>query len=206
MNFLDWKDYPVAIIASGPSVNRLDVGLLKDSRFKVVVINNSWILAPWADVLYAADRRWWDMCGNKIVEEFEGTKLTYDKGVAKRFGIGSVELVSENKIDRVNLIAFEGPLGRGGNSGFQALNFVVRCGAKRIGLLGFDFFGDHWHGRHKPPLLTPKNHQLVSWARRLDDVHDSLVEKGIDVVNTSESSILKKYRRSSVSQIIEDWS
>ena len=47
-----------AIIASGPSLTKEDVDAVRG--LNVIVINTSYWLAPWADILYACDGHWWD--------------------------------------------------------------------------------------------------------------------------------------------------
>ena len=53
-----WVDETAVCIASGPSLTQADVDYVR-GKARVIVVNNGYLLAPWADVLYAADARWW---------------------------------------------------------------------------------------------------------------------------------------------------
>ena len=53
-----WPGETVVCIASGPSLTRDDVEYCR-GRAKVLVINTSILLAPWADAFHACDGRVW---------------------------------------------------------------------------------------------------------------------------------------------------
>ena len=48
------------IVGSGPSARATDFSLI-DIRTRVIAVNESWRLVPWADVLYATDGIWWSL-------------------------------------------------------------------------------------------------------------------------------------------------
>lgn len=200
--FPDWSGQVCAIVAGGSSVRADDVSALRD-RVRLLVINNSFTLAPWADVLYAADRRWWDVVG--CGADFPGLRVTPDRDVAKHLGINLVGLVdnSSNAVDGLSDAA--GTLARGGHSGHQAINLALQFGATRIALLGYDFEGEHWHGRHESPLRNPKPDTMQKWAARIDALAPSLVERGVQVVNCSPAGRLKAYPRMTVADMLECW-
>src|SRR5690606_17577639 len=54
-----WPDSTVVLIGGGPSLTAGDVGACRD-RARVIAINDAHRLAPWADVLYSSDQRWWE--------------------------------------------------------------------------------------------------------------------------------------------------
>ena len=53
-----WPGATVACLGCGPSLNADQVVLLR-GRARVIAINDAWRVAPWADVLYGCDGRWW---------------------------------------------------------------------------------------------------------------------------------------------------
>jgi hypothetical protein len=129
----NWEGKTAAIIASGPSTKTIPLDLLKDRSVHSIVINTSVRLAPWAEVLYACDGKWWRL--NNGIRGFTGLKVTQDTD--------AVDLYPEIKLIKVirhsdELILKHGYVGGGANSGFQALNLVVQWGAKRILLIGYD--------------------------------------------------------------------
>lgn len=98
------------------------------------------------------------------------------------------------------LTAPPGIIGAGGNSGFQALNLAVQWGAARILLVGYDMtlaHGIHWHGRHGAGLHNPTDRSVARWRRAFDAAADTLAALGVQVVNTSPISALRRYPKQS---------
>ena len=58
--FAKLRGRPCVVVASGPSLTAEDVDYCRE-RAAVIVVNDNYKLAPWADVLYAADPEWWDL-------------------------------------------------------------------------------------------------------------------------------------------------
>lgn len=189
--FPDWSGQTCAIVAGGSSVKRHEMPLLQD-KVRVIAVNNAYLLAPWADVLYVADRMWWNEYS--AAKEFDGIKVTPHESVAKNFDCKKVEVLSCTERDAHSLVfARLGIIAHGGNSGHQALNLAVQFGAKKILLLGYDFCGDHWHGDHRQPLKNPRQAAMDKWAERLDALAPLLSSEGTEVINCSKTSKLRNY-------------
>lgn len=122
----DWSGETVVIAASGPSQNAADLSLCRG--VKVMAINETWRLAPFCDVLYACDARWWRVRGPQI-------------DCLKVSGEPHEGCHNVNAKDWI-------PKG-GNNSGYQALALAMAWGARRVILTGYDMQGTHWHGRHE---------------------------------------------------------
>ncbi|MGB3042456.1 MAG: hypothetical protein WBB98_04650 [Xanthobacteraceae bacterium] len=157
---------------------------------RIIVINDSWKLAPWADLLYACDAEWWE----RSKPEFAGLKVSGLGG-----GDHQVEIVRDSGGRWLNRMVFDrvGVIGAGGNSGFQALNLAVQIGATDIALVGFDMRVDrgiHWHGAH-PRGNNPRASAVETWRAHLDNVSADLEQHGISVVNCSAVSALTQYRK-----------
>ena len=60
MKLPDWRGRTVVCIASGPSLTAEDCELVRESGCPVIVTNTTFRLCPWADMLYAFDRPWWN--------------------------------------------------------------------------------------------------------------------------------------------------
>src|SRR6266403_328208 len=71
----EWKGETAFIVGGGPSVADQNVELLRGR--KVIVINSSCYLLPWADILFFADERWWRE-HVKTVAGFKGRVITTD--------------------------------------------------------------------------------------------------------------------------------
>lgn len=199
--FPDWSGQTCAVVASGPSSTQERVDQLRD-RCRVIVVNNTHELAPWADVLYAADERWW-VVRRPYWQKFEGLKVTQSASAARNNGLHLVHLL-DPRDDRMNL-APRGLIGRGGNSGFQAVNLALQFGARKILLLGLDFCGENWHGRHRDGLRN-RAHKgtLGKWAKVFDCQADILASLGVAVVNCSPCSILQRYPKASIEDALRD--
>lgn len=159
---------------------------------RVIVVNESWRLAPWAHVLYACDPVWW---GRRAppADRFTGIRVTQDEGAARLHGLRKVTLTPG--VHRI-LMRKAGVIGWGGNSGFHAVNIAAQAMPARICLVGFDYsaeHGTHWHGKHDKPLNNPLPSIMRTWAQRLDSQAGVFAELGIQVVNCSPTSALKAY-------------
>ncbi len=189
---LNWPGETCVVVASGPSAKDAPLALLQN-HCKSIVINNSWQLAPWADVLYAADDRWW--LSARGCPEFSGRKITPDQIAARRYGLETVTFAR-------NFYGFSfepGVLGNGGHSGFHALNLAAQSGAAKIILVGYDLridLGGHWHPDH--PKVNPTAYNIKRWAQRLDEHAQELSERGIAVLNTSPESALRAFPKMSL--------
>lgn len=184
----------MAIVASGPSASKVPVDLLK-GKAKVIAINASWQLVPWADALYGSDFRWWYSV--KGCPSFHGIKMTVDCRASeeKPWGIHHLRCA---KVDDALEIKRIGTVGWGGNSGFNAFNFAVQLKPRLIILIGCDAtvdHGTHWHGNHGDGLGNPRKAQMERWRRSFDrnSTVRAIAELGIKVINCSPISTIKSY-------------
>lgn len=187
----DWTGQTCVIVASGPSARTVPLELAR-GKAKFIVINHSWQLAPWADVLYAADYGWWRE--SKGCPDFKGLKVAGEIR-ASREGWG-VNFVTIAKGDSRLLLNEPGRIGYGHSSGFQALNLAVQFGVKKIVLVGYDMRldnGVHWHGKHGPRMNNPTEKLAGIWRSALDRVSDEFKRLGVTVINVSEVSKLESY-------------
>jgi hypothetical protein len=72
----EWPGEVVYIIGGGPSVLTQDLDRLRGQR--VIVINSSVYAAPWADILFFGDWRWWNV-NQAAVANFKGRVVTTTK-------------------------------------------------------------------------------------------------------------------------------
>lgn len=179
----EWDGMTVVCLASGPSLTESDVELVRRWREaaedrRVIVTNNTFMLAPWADVLYAMDRAWW----TTMQPEFAGERLTaVDNAPHARRSTSP----------------------KGGNSGSGAILLAAHRGAARVILLGYDCQTGpggirHWHGEHKKPLgnavSLPKFHgQFLADSRKI---------RGVEVINCSRATALDMYPRASLEEAL----
>lgn len=198
----DWRGECVAIIASGPSVSKEQVELLRD-RIHVIAIKNNVELVPWAEVVYGCDGPWWKH--HNGLPNYSGIKLCHDGGMCTRFGLHKVEIKHIDKL----LTDEPGTIGSGGNSGFQAINIAAQFGATGILLIGYDMQANgkvHWYGRNIiKGMNNPGESNFKRWKLGFDAVAPTLSNLGIDVVNASPQSALKCFRYASVEAALSGW-
>lgn len=185
----------VVIIGSGPSLIKEDVEYCK-GKARIAVLNDNHKIAPWADILYAADTGWWDFYEG--VPEFAGAKWTQSKEAAERYGLNFVDGKWSPGISHADYIHY------GYNSGFQCCNLVYIMGAKRILLLGFDMQKTnnkrHWFGNHPTPLHVSSDYLL--WVKYMDRAARRYAKAGIEVINCSRETALQEYRRALITDCL----
>lgn len=180
-------------IASGPSLTQEDVDYCR-GKGKVYVVNDAWRLAPWADVLYAADEAWWEH--HKGVPEFAGEKWTVDRPAAKKYGLNHIGLAMGAAWS-----SWPGEVAYGCNSGFQTLNLSVIQGASEVVILGYDmgmtggrkhFFGDH-------PGALNRGMKFEEWIKRFNRAAP-LIE--VPVINCSRETALTCFPRRALEDVL----
>lgn len=194
----DWRGETVVIVASGPSAAQAPLETAKD-RARFIAVNSSWKLSPWADILFAGDFKWWEQ--NAGCPEFVGLKVSIDRRAAEQFGVLKLQgRRSDNRIEFDDL----GHIG-GGNSGFNALNLAAQLGPSRILLVGYDMtlaHGAHWHGPHPEGLKNPNSDKVGQWCRAIDAAAEAFKKRGIEVINCSPVSALRRYPKMSFEEAL----
>ena len=208
--FPDWAGQYVAIIGGGPSIKRSDVDMLRD-RLRVVVINESFQLAPWADVLYSCDNNWWQI-RHVALNKFNGLKVTQDDVAAQMFpDLKKIKLRPDGPgtYKKYFLMDEWGEVGSGQGSGFQVVNWMAQLAVKGMALLGFDgcTINDqmHWHGRHQGRLNNPNQSTFLAWKMWMENAAPKLRELSIDMVNCSMVSTIGCFPRFTVAATLERW-
>lgn len=187
----DWSGWPVYVVAAGQTAAQVAPDI-PQGRCKVIAVNRSYELVPWADILYAADTGFWThyrgaraFAGLKLCSQFSLAVPSVQPVILARGDNG----LRENRMIREPV----GTIGAGGHSGFQALNLAVQTNGNPICLVGFDLCGKHWHPDHATYLRNPADYNLRQWARTLDNQADLLASWGVRVINLSPRSALTRF-------------
>lgn len=192
----------VACLATGPSLTRADVDSLRGRVDAVVVVNNAYQLAPWADVLYAADVKWWtwahDITRHPTFPQFRGLKFALQDKTENFPGVRQLEITGETGLE----LARTG-LRRGGHSGYQAINVAAHLGAIRILLLGYDMQAGprgvkHCHPDH--PDGSKPNFQ--AWLPAYRTLVEPLKARGIRVVNCSRRTAIQCFEQQPLAEAL----
>lgn len=186
------------VIASGPSLRKQDVASLEGQH--VLCINENYLLAPWAPVLYASDGRWWDWHQNRPeLKAFKGRKITQDEEAAGRYGLEYIKSVDADGLSRDPAYVH-----KGSNSGIQAINLAYHLGARRVVLLGFDMQATggktHWHGRH--PGEADDYGPWHKWIRRYEGVARDADLMGLEIINATRETALTCFPRKPLSSLL----
>lgn len=209
-----WKDRAAVLIAGGPSLTPEQVHEVRIAReadrFRVVVVNDAYLLAPWADAHYAADGKWhaWHEAGvakpllglsaedvRAAWRAFPGEKCSIEWG-GERVKDERVHVLKNlhDSCHGYGLSTNPERLVTGRNSGFQALNLVILAGVSRVILLGYDGGAapggaTHWHGGHPKPSSDIFDKIRASFSA----VENELAAMGVAVVNCSPGSQINAF-------------
>ena len=176
------------VVASGPSLTVEQCAQVAAAqsagKCHVIVVNDNWRLLPDADVLYAADGRWWRHHWPAVSAGFRGEMWTCKRETAKQYGICHIDSTPR----RAGLSRIPGLIHEGGNSGYQAVGLAYHFGVTRIVLIGFDMQhrpGDppHWFGKHPQGLSNAGG--VKDWAPRFNALADDLRAEGVELLNCS---------------------
>lgn len=189
-----WTGETCVIVASGPSITSADVSFVR-GKARVLAINNSYQMAPWADALYAADTHWWQW--HKGAPAFQGLKFTVARKTERWPDVHVLKQGTE-----LGLSDDPGTICLGRNSGYQAINLSVLLGCTRLILLGYDMQRGptgqfHWHKEH--PFKTTDHYVL--YRKNLQKMAPLLRDRGISVVNCSRRTALTCFPCSSLESV-----
>jgi len=174
-------------LASGPSLTPEDIAAVRawreadDERY-VIVVNTTFRAAPWADELYAMDRKWWNAHLTEVKETFAGRLSTPLNGVK------AAEHVTHDK---------------GKNSGYGALALAILRGAQRVILLGYDAQHTdgktHWHGDHPEGLGSAGS--VARWPRDFERAQRQYAGR-IEIINATRQTALTCFPRRRLEDVL----
>jgi hypothetical protein len=220
-----WSGDTVAILAGGPSLTEGQVAKVRLAhslrRLRAIAVNDAYLLAPWADVHYAADSSWhkWHTEG---IEKPALKLAAADVAMRWKSFAGekcSIQGSGDNIIDRaVHLLRNKTfpdhgtglsrdprALMTGRHSGFQALNLAVLAAATQVLLLGFDGRvgtdgRSHWFGEHPRPTDPAVFEHM---RRAFSAAERDLKEAGVRVVNCSPASAIDSFEKRALDEALE---
>lgn len=191
-----WPGRTVAILASGPSMSQDIADAVRASGVPALVTNETFRLAPWADLLFAADSAWWSSRAQDALK-FPGLKVTTNESTPFR------QVLHLRAGERLGFDPDPSRLATGGNGGYQALHIAVHAGAARVLLFGFDMRGGHWHGQHATPLSNPSPGTFARWVAAFETLAPHLRARGVEVLNCAPGSALRCFPAASMAEALE---
>lgn len=207
-----WPGDTVAIIGGGSSLTKEDCDYVR-GRAHVIAIKEAGHCslpgrvapAPWADVLYAADEKYWRFekgapvfTGLKYsIEEFPlWNRRSKDPKAAPDARLSWPDIQILDNTGEEGLEVHPTGLRTGWNSGYQAVGLAKHLGAARIILLGFDMWKganghQNWFGPHPTHLDSPYPLFLQAFA----SIVAPLKSAGVQVLNCSRRTVLNAFPR-----------
>lgn len=203
-----WQGETVVCVASGPSLTIDQLARVREARAqglcRVIAVNDNYRVAPFADVLYACDLKWWghhyqlmrsDPAACFLGELWSGSRAA----AAKYNGLFFVEGLS-----RPGLSKSYTTIHHGGNSGYQAIGLAHQFGAARIVLIGYDMQRtggrSHWFGDHPKGWTNAPG--LARWVANYHALARDLIEAGVVVVNCTIETALTCFDRVALEEIL----
>lgn len=208
-----WAGQTVVCMATGPSLTAAQVARARDAtdaegrRVYCIAVNDAYLLAPWAPLLYFADAKtgkWLDWHRDRAeFKAFAGQKCMID--------VDAKYLRADDDIHLLRAAAGPGISGdrqavySGSNSGHQALVIATLAQPALILLLGYDakkaadsrvhFFGNHPDRSFPPYEAVIKNMMAVAGP---------IAKLGIRVVNCTPGSAIDCFERGDLASVLPD--
>ncbi len=204
----NWNQQTVVIIASGASLTAEDIALVENQRkygammVRTIAINDCGLArrlpmsAPWADILYAADARWWQhhrpsfkqlrVSGEVVptIKDRAGKDIEVQTTVLKMLTTGRAPMPYE-----------PGSVVHGNHSGFQALGLALTLGVCRVLLLGFDcgkVGGQQWAHPDRDEMFKRQS-PYEKWAEPYNQVPGRWPY--VEIINCSAYSEIKVFEK-----------
>lgn len=175
------------LIAGGPSLDEFPWDKLRGEP--CIAITRSFERAPWADVLYFTDARFWEWYHAEL-STWKGNIVTAAKPARIHPTFPRMEFYKLTMARGLDLRP--NCLRHGNSSGYAAINLAVHLGAKRIYLLGYDMkFKDgksHHHGGH--PVRNTET-VFTKMLPFFPSIVEPLKKHGIEVLNANPDSAIE---------------
>lgn len=209
----EWQGETAFIIAGGSSVKGQDLTPLRGRR--VIAVNSSYEAAPWADILYFADRRWmFEHMKRPAFLAFAGRKVTCSQweGCDSKFlRLRRIVPNFDPKFGAVGPGISPDPSSVVSNrTSLQgAMNIAAHLGVARMVLLGADMCraedgSTHHHSPHKW-RNKPGNETWDIQLEQLKLAVAPLKERGIEVINTSPISRIEWWPKESLTCVLQSF-
>ena len=189
----------ILIIASGPSLSQHQLDVADRLKPVTIAINDNYLRAPWADVLYACDLQWWQWHENKEeLKAFKGRKVTRNIEAAKKYNLEYIESSPQLGLSIDPKIIHEGM-----NSGYQAINLAYHMGGTRILLIGYDMQTTdnkaHWFGDHPNKVRSNYN----SWLLPYISLADHAKKLNLEIINCTITTALTCFPRMDLKEALQ---
>lgn len=178
----EWAGQTAAIFASGPSMSHDIADQCRGLR-AIAINNQSFDCAPWADVIYGSDAKWWRHYW-PVVRALPGRKISVEIGLPIK-GVEYLRPSREVYDDRPCYLS------TGANSGYAALCLAAKLGAARVLLYGYDMGPRNGRLRRQDyPANLSSRPRFADWIPRYSLLAPELKRRGVEVINCTRGSAL----------------
>lgn len=161
------------ILATGPSMDQETADAVR-VKGVVLAVSDAHRLAPWADALCSTDISWW-IYHEDDVHYFKGRRVCSQWNGNSHTPPGSLSNENSTVLAIRTARAYYKP--------------------DRIVLLGVDFHGTHFFGKHPKPLSNTKPERWSVFQRQFDRQLLECRKEGIELVNATPGSRLMNVPR-----------
>lgn len=192
-----WPGERVFVLGGGPSLKGFDAERLR-GKGRVVAINDAFLLAPWADLLYWGDAEWFTWNHAELHRHTGPLKVTRATILPRdRHG---VEFHSMLHLRR-GAVSYDPSMLAGPDSGSNVLNLLLHLGAATAILLGFEMWPcGHWHDRHRRP--SDRSAYASRYAPHHMKMAPRLLQAGLSVLNATPDSALICYPKVDLDEVL----
>lgn len=197
-----WKGERCFILGGGPSLKGFDASVLR-GKGRVLVVNDSWRLAPWFDCLYFTDPTWYQQ---QLGFDRWALDMSINFGqiIYKRMLVNGDTGSAFAEHPQVRQLKFSGAMGletdpaklrHGCNSVYAAMNLAYHFGVNQIVLLGVDMRiipgqRTHWHDEERANAPTFADIIKQSMLPKFQTLAEPLKAAGVEVLNATPESAL----------------
>lgn len=165
----------------------------EQDKCRVIVVNDNWRRIPNADVLYAADVKWWNHYVNEVrASGFAGELWTICPDAARIHDLCFIKGRGGKGLSKNPHL-----LHTHSNGGAQALGLAYHFGGEPILLVGYDMQHTdgkaHWFGKH--PEGWGNADGCGEWVTGYDEIQADLKAEGIPIFNCSIETAIRTIPR-----------
>ena len=197
----------VYIVAGGPSLRGFDWRRLDGKQ--TIAINKALYTCPTAKVLWWSDDRFFEENRDTILAHKAPYKCTAYSDHVRFIYPDTIYAYRFNRMrgfdDSVSGIS------HGNNSGYAAIHFAVKLGAKKLVLLGYDFSHDkqgatHWHDGYFMENGNKRDHTEHTLERKMlpnfASLEIPLKQRRVTVYNANKDSKLTCWPRITIEEAL----
>lgn len=192
-----WEGKTAFILAGGFTASG-QVHKLQGHR--LIAINSSWTVAPFAEFAFFADQRWWNQFGDDL-RTYTGTAVT----TAPNCTDPRVRVLRRDKPPLISADALGVPLSRTSLTGATVL--AAKLGAAKIVWVGADGRLGEKGQRHNHAAAYPWGFKPDSFEKQKQELQSmvpALAAMGVQVVNASPGSFFDMFPAADLDECLAD--